>query len=355
MSSRRAAPYATRDAKASTAEVKKGRLRKELKTHLSSVSDYPILSAEWVALAEAMRQVSVVACVELRAPATEAEKGAGASAAAAFDAHGKDKSGGTLWDQQREEMAVRLLLEEGKLNLAMRLLHLESEAARAPDWNEKQREAAERLKMSVGEIAAAVRNFEVGVGTLLALAYRHVEALQILDVSEMLAHVAEVAEHAATAPPDVRFDGTQPAVVGQYAAALAQRIDSLDEDRVCDVMEERGVLRALVRHHHSNYWRLTRESLQGLVLFLAYFAESETFCTEPERFVPCDETARQICDLLAWSLDGLMADRLVLRNNVHSLKDHVRRWERRVGKSQEKPREPNTGGPRQEGAGGEPE
>lgn len=33
------------------------------------------------------------------------------------------KTSGTLWDQEQDELAVRILLEEGKLNLALRILH----------------------------------------------------------------------------------------------------------------------------------------------------------------------------------------------------------------------------------------
>jgi hypothetical protein len=33
------------------------------------------------------------------------------------------KETGTLWDQEKDELAIRILLEEGKLNLALRLLN----------------------------------------------------------------------------------------------------------------------------------------------------------------------------------------------------------------------------------------
>jgi hypothetical protein len=40
---------------------------------------------------------------------------------------------GSLWDQERDEISVRVLLEEGKLNLALRILQQYMEVALNPD------------------------------------------------------------------------------------------------------------------------------------------------------------------------------------------------------------------------------
>ena len=47
------------------------------------------------------------------------------------------KSTGTLWDANRDELAIRILLEEGKLNLALRVLHKYKIAQRGEKWSDQ--------------------------------------------------------------------------------------------------------------------------------------------------------------------------------------------------------------------------
>jgi hypothetical protein len=97
-----------------------------------------------------------------------------------------------LWDQNHDELATRALLEEGKLNLLMRILHTFKTAQRDKDtFNEAVGNAAKRKGMATEEILSQCRMMEQSAGLLLQYALRHVESLQVLDVPELMEHCAE--------------------------------------------------------------------------------------------------------------------------------------------------------------------
>jgi len=65
---------------------------------------------------------------------------------------GKNVSG-TLWDQEKEELAIRILMEEGKLNLLLRLLCDFNQARSATDtFND-------RLKVGTIHVSVADSSF----------------------------------------------------------------------------------------------------------------------------------------------------------------------------------------------------
>ena len=99
----------------------------------------------------------------------------------------------TLWEG--DELTVRFLLEEGKLNLCLRLLHeVKSEtAARAGDaaWLTLGAHAA-GLSGGADALGAKLGTFEQSMGALMRCAFEHVEAVQTTDLAELFVHVSEV-------------------------------------------------------------------------------------------------------------------------------------------------------------------
>jgi hypothetical protein len=93
-----------------------------------SFGDYKLLSVDWLKMAESLQQVSNVAYMEKHMPSNDSNAAA---------AQGK-KSEGTLWDQQKDELAIRILLEEGKLNLCLRTLQHFKEEERKADFHDVQ-------------------------------------------------------------------------------------------------------------------------------------------------------------------------------------------------------------------------
>ena len=81
----------------------------------------PSFTAEWFEMLEALVEVTETAQLQRKAPNPKAGDVAGISGAAP-----------TLWD--KETVAVRLLLEEGKLNVCLRLLYRHRRQVTQPNF-----------------------------------------------------------------------------------------------------------------------------------------------------------------------------------------------------------------------------
>ena len=79
------------------------KLAADLRKHVRKLDHYPPYTKDWLGLSESLLHISNIALMEHRVP----REG------------GNDDS--TLWEG--DELTVRFLLEEGKLNLCLRLMH----------------------------------------------------------------------------------------------------------------------------------------------------------------------------------------------------------------------------------------
>lgn len=166
---------------------------------------------------------------------------------------GNDAVPGTLWDQQKDEMAVRMLLEEGKLNLTMRLLHQYMEVSMGhPTFMAAVRKAAEDTGqtdakvtdtygqrppapwmdlLALNDAPGRCRNFEISCGLLLTSALSHVEALQILDIPYLVKHCQDVIQHGLDNDQYTKFadnqEGMQKSVVVHFLRRLTDQLDEV--------------------------------------------------------------------------------------------------------------------------------
>merc|ERR1719382_1209476 len=79
-----------------------------------NIQQYPILSVEWLALVDSLKQLLRLVQLEGRMPANSR----------VADVAGRNaESEGTLWDQEVSESAIRILVEEAKVNLCLRVMN----------------------------------------------------------------------------------------------------------------------------------------------------------------------------------------------------------------------------------------
>lgn len=133
---------------------------------------------EWFIIADTLQHIASVAMMEESGP---------------------EKKDGTLWD--RDELVIRFLLEEGKLNMLTRLLVDFKNGTRGSD----AASPSMSLLMSrfAGDSTAAtirIRSFEASLGLLLKCAFGSIESLQICDVQALLQHSAQVLQFALERP-----------------------------------------------------------------------------------------------------------------------------------------------------------
>lgn len=166
----------------STREERINRLQKELREHVRSIVDYDPLTKNWVRLSDSMQQVANVALMEEYLPQHSANP---------LDQIGKKKSG-TLWDQEKDEMTVRIILEEGKLNLILRLLYRYAVFHRSTEYEAAATKCASEMQCSVESVHRRSLVFEQSLGVLLRFCMAHAECVQILDLSNVFDYCLEI-------------------------------------------------------------------------------------------------------------------------------------------------------------------
>ncbi len=95
----------------------------------------------------------------LPAGAEAASAAAGAAVAASAPQQGK-KAQGTLWDQEKDELAIRILLEEGKLNLCLRTMQNFKECERRADFAAVQAAVGQSFGVELSRVVERCKTFE---------------------------------------------------------------------------------------------------------------------------------------------------------------------------------------------------
>merc|ERR1719506_1613722 len=81
--------------------------------YIRNLQQYPVLSAQWLDLVESLEQLSRMTQLEMAKPQNMK----------VAEVQGRDNdSAGTLWDQEQHENAIRILVEEAKVNLCVRMM-----------------------------------------------------------------------------------------------------------------------------------------------------------------------------------------------------------------------------------------
>lgn len=319
--------YSKSDDAGASREERMNRLKFELREHIRFLADYELLSSDWLRMAESLHQIANVAFMETHLPAASENP---------LTQQGK-KDTGTLWDQERDELAVRILLEEGKLNLALRILHKYRAALRDSDkFTDAVKATSEKFNSDAATVLDRCKVFEQSVGLLLQFAFRHVEALQIMDVPQFIAHcgevMAEAAESSATHSP-LSHSKLQETLVLHYLAGLASALEDMDEDRVMDLVQDAALVPTLLRHLNAHYEWYGAEALESACKFLNGALGSEACQAERARFLPDAEAQANLANLRPLFLSELLSPALsdkvsIKRKDVQTLLDEIARAER---------------------------
>ncbi|ETV97621.1 hypothetical protein, variant [Aphanomyces invadans] len=200
------------------------KLTADLRNHIRFLGDYPVLSTEWKEMAHNMKRFGEISEMERQLPKHE---------------------NATLWEC--EELALRYILEDGKLNLCLRLL------VEYKDYEHgiSQRELDPDTK-------ALVSQFERGLGVMLKNAWLHVEALQTTDLPLLLEYIAGVLTFCEEEPVFVEkkdLVDSQETIVVYYLHGLLKQLEHISEDRVMPLVLEKQLF-ALLTSHIQRHWKL---------------------------------------------------------------------------------------------------
>jgi hypothetical protein len=324
---------ASRAAAGSSKAAQLDRLQQELKQQVGQIDAYEEFTAEWFAMTEAFRQIANVANLE----AAHAESAGVVSdqqkamANSPLRKLGK-KEGGTLWDQHRDELAVRTLIEGGRLQVCQAVLQSFCKLRRNGEaYAEAVALAVVECDKTAQEIAKLAEVFEGSLGQLLVYTVMHVEALQIMDVPSLLRHCSEVLldglkSHLLIAD----CQGTQMTHIFSYIFAIATAMEDMDEDAVMAWCRQCRLLPLLARQLAVHYTWYKLDSLGAAALALSLFMHSDAYGVDAAVFFATEQQKRDIVALKGLFLSQLIDDYGMPRHKLSSLLRQIQVWEREL-------------------------
>lgn len=194
------------------------------------IRQYPVLSSEWIQTVDSFKQLTRLVVVEGRI----------APNAKVSEAQGRNSDGGTLWDQEAHENAIRILVEEAKVNLCLRIMN----DYKKWYYDECQKKADISVcKNEMGypevHIDQLLIDFEVSLGMILARAFMHVETLQLMDIPLLIEHIHMVLTSSTPGQAGARMQET---VVLYYFSSLMKHAEKLNNLELLAKTRELGVL-----------------------------------------------------------------------------------------------------------------
>lgn len=206
-----------------------------------NIQQYPILSCEWIALVDSLKQLSRLVHLEGRMPAN--------TKVSEMQGRNQD-SDGTLWDQESHENAIRILVEEAKVNLCLRMM------MDYKDWQYDQArrrqtmdDAIRSYEFTETQLEQKCSMFEESLGVLLWKAFLHVETLQLMDIPMLIQHIKKVLEKSLAAPTGTPLLGkSQESLVTFYFSSLMKHAEKLNNGELLANTREANIIAFLTRH-----------------------------------------------------------------------------------------------------------
>jgi len=302
------------------------RLKCELREHVRFLDGYEVMSTDWLRMAESLNQIANVAFMETHLPPNESNP---------LEQCGK-KSQGTLWDQEKDELAVRIILEEGKLNLVLRILHSYMKFKRSPKFGPAVKDTAASYSSDEVKVKQRCDNLESGVGILLKYTLQHEEAFQIMSLPEFIEHIGEVLQDEVVEEAKEQADGSkgcqyQCFLVYHYLASLGLTMEKMDEDRVMDLVAQQQIIKRALRHVIDNRDKLPLVCLRHFCVFLSNAMRSEGFVTDEERFISDEDVKKDVVRVKGLFLDELVEKHDLGKKEIQTLLDKIVHYVRDVG------------------------
>ena len=299
------------------AEVGERGREARLRAHVRAVQAHPPFSREWFALVQSLSHVAGRAMDERRAeealsPASSpagrsvrlGESPAGSRARLLGYGRGADEAsspvlggatargGGrrtTLWE--RQELAVRFLLEEGKVSLCLRMLHKHRRNVDRAAWAGSVHAAAEEMETTLDALTRLIATFEIALANITQCSFESMECLQTTEPQEVAEYCSFVLRQFSAPEGRCREDR---ALVIPVAAIYCMRsfvlqMEACDmEARVMQALVEEGTLAALARFLRERRQQLAPHDMFAFAELLEGICGAETFPAVREGLFPPD-------------------------------------------------------------------
>ena len=255
-----------------TLEELSKKLANDLRGHVRNLEKSALFSREWIHLTESLQHIATIAKMEHRLPAENAAS--------------------TLWEE--DEVVVRFILEEGKLNMCLR--YMNDFITELVDINSRGREqwlarTARSLELEPVELESRLAGFEASLGQLLRCCFLHIEAVQTTDIPQLFEHVRFVLlmTQDGRLPTMPSWEQSQPSLVLRYLAAVLERIEPIGENKMMPDIERRQLIPLVIHHLHDFHQSIPPEDMAGGCRFLALAFDTEEFETNRNLYLPAND------------------------------------------------------------------
>lgn len=245
-----------------------------------NIHQYPVLSVEWIALVDSLKQLTRLVQLEGRMPANTK----------VGEAQGRNKdSEGTLWDQEVHENAIRILVEEAKVNLCLRMMSDFKKWQYNPgEKRQSMQEVMQAYDYSEAQLEQKCNQFEESLGSLLWRAFVHVETLQLMDIPLLIEHCAMVLDHCQGITDKLPHAKMQETVVLYYYSSLMKHAEQLNNSELLAKAREFGIVRLAVHHVLKHCEEYPMDLVLALAEGSAALCDNEDFRTEWQTFFDKD-------------------------------------------------------------------
>lgn len=276
------------------------RLQTDLRQSIHSLGSFRPFSDRWMTMSDALARIGHITKMEVSLP--------------------KENKDATLWDC--DELALRFLLEDGKLNLVLRNLIA---------YKQLQYEMIQEGKAPKNEYKLAARKFEIGTGVTIKHAWLHIEALQTTDLPMMIEYICTVISMANDKPDrlllgfedDKKRDELQEKIFPHYILALCKGMEeSIDEDRIMPSVRRFKLLPLFIHFLKIHVKNVTKEVLAVSCEVLSIIFDTDDYQTNEDKYM--DETIErkfsELGDLFIYQMSSESSD---LRRKIRPLLDEL--------------------------------
>eukprot|EP00756_Hemistasia_phaeocysticola_P038066 Hpha_TRINITY_DN16735_c2_g7::TRINITY_DN16735_c2_g7_i1::g.76264::m.76264 len=267
----RADAYHTPDPCADTLDLMNKRLSHDLRVRVKRMQLTEPLTPDWLEMAEIVSHLGYIASMQAKDV-------------------GNSRDTTTAWE--RDELCVRFIIEEGKINVMLRAM---------VQFKEWWYESVLKGRSFDEDQMQRMRMFETGLSTLLRHSLSAAEALQTIDITLLLEHIQRVLQFATDPDSDWKPavgcppQGYQEVAVLGYLHALTRQAEKLaDEDKVLGMIREKDIVPLVIMHYRMfrGLEGVGQDVVEDYIWFLSYLFDTEHFSAHRKEFLP-DVDARK--------------------------------------------------------------
>ena len=284
------------------------RLQEDLRKAIHSLGSFRPFSDRWMIMCDSLQRIGHITKMEVTLP--------------------KENKDATLWDC--DELALRFLLEDGKLNLVLRNLIA---------YKTLQYDMLRQGKAPKEEYKIAAVKFEIGTGVTLQHAWLHIEALQTTDLPMLIEYLCDILTMSNEKPErlQLHLDGDseeeemknqqhdyQEKIFPYYILALSKGMESIEEDRIMPSMRRFKLVPLYIRYLELHWQNVTKVTLAVACEGLSILFDTDDYQTNEEKYISNEkvsDTLSQLGDLFIYEMSSEDGD---FRRKIRPLLDEIR-------------------------------